>query len=66
VSSNKRFLHQSYADGPNYGRVFRDESQRRVHCPDLTLPAEPTLDVFLNGGSIIIVLLLILFIVDVL
>jgi hypothetical protein len=32
---NKYFLHQSNPDSPNYGVMFRDETQRRVNCPDL-------------------------------
>ena len=64
--NNKQFLSQSHADGPNYGRVFRDKSQRRVYCPDLTLSSEPTLDAFLNGGSAILLILLIAFLLGVL
>lgn len=66
MTANKRFLSQAEPDGPNYGRVFRDESQRRVHCPDLMLPSEPTLDAFLNGGSAILLILLIGFLLGVL
>ena len=56
--NNKQFLHQSNPDGPNYGRIFRDESQRRVHCPDLHVQARQTADAFVNGGSIILLILI--------
>jgi len=55
--NNKQFLSQHHPDGPNYGH----ESVRRVHCPDLHVPSEPTIDTFLNGGSIILLILIALF-----
>ena len=56
--NNKQFLHQSNPNGPNYGRIFRDETQRRVHCPDLYLPTRVTGNIVVNSGSIILLILI--------
>lgn len=55
---NKNFLSQTNPDSPNYGTMLRTERERRLHCPDLHVPQGFTWDCVLNGGSLILFLLL--------
>ena len=58
---NKHFLSQSNYTGPNYGKVFREETERRVHCPDLEIDEDTDwLDLFFSAGIIIVIMLLVI------